>query len=428
MILEKLRRFIEEANASNSTNEKIEVIRKYPELRELFVQVYSPYIRFNATSENVLKYRETLVEIDGHSTYRDIFDLLEALSSRAITGNTALYEVICFINEFHEYETEILLIIDKNLKTRTDVKLINKVFPDLIPSFNVALANKYDDYESKIDFEKDRWFASHKLDGCRCIAVPGNNGYRFFSRTGNEFFTLDKVKEDLDVLDWSVVFDGEICIVDENGNEDFQSVMKEIRKKDHTIHNPRYKIFDILSPKAFESGKSNDILSKRLVELPNVNGLPTIDILEQIPVKSKEHLTEMMAQATEKGWEGLIIRKDVPYVGKRSNDLLKVKKMFDAEYVVISTESGTFRKISKETGLEVEEIMLSRVNIEHKGNIVGVGSGFSIEQREYYHSHPEEIIGKTICVQYFEETKNQDGNISLRFPVVKHIYENGRDT
>ena len=38
-----------------------------------------------------------------------------------------------------------------------------------------------------------------------------------------------------------------------------------------------------------------------------------------------------------------------------------------------------------------------------------------------------DIIGKTITVQYFEETKNQDGGISLRSPTVKHIYDNERD-
>ena len=37
-----------------------------------------------------------------------------------------------------------------------------------------------------------------------------------------------------------------------------------------------------------------------------------------------------------------------------------------------------------------------------------------------------DIIGKTITVQYFEETKNDKGGISLRFPTVKHIYENER--
>ena len=69
--------------------------------------------------------------------------------------------------------------------------------------------------------------------------------------------------------------------------------------------------------------------------------------------------------------------------------------------------------------------MLSQVWIEHKGYEVKVGSGFSQEQRLKYTQEP--IVGKTITVQYFEETSNDKGGISLRFPTVKHIYESERD-
>jgi len=71
--------------------------------------------------------------------------------------------------------------------------------------------------------------------------------------------------------------------------------------------------------------------------------------------------------------------------------------------------------------------MLSKIIIEHKGNDVGVGSGFTMEQRRDYHRNPKEIIGKTVTIQYFEESKNQDGGYSLRFPVLKHVYEELRD-
>ena len=71
--------------------------------------------------------------------------------------------------------------------------------------------------------------------------------------------------------------------------------------------------------------------------------------------------------------------------------------------------------------------MLSAVIVEHKGNKVRVGSGFSIDQRREYFADPSKIMFKTITVQYFEESKNQNGEYSLRFPVIKHVYQNGRD-
>ena len=63
----------------------------------------------------------------------------------------------------------------------------------------------------------------------------------------------------------------------------------------------------------------------------------------------------------------------------------------------------------------------------HKGYEVAVGSGWNQEQRIKYNANPTLIIGKEITVQYFEETKNQKGELSLRFPTVKHVFENGRN-
>jgi DNA ligase-1 len=226
-----------------------------------------------------------------------------------------------------------------------------------------------------------------------------------------------------------MVFDGEVCVVDDNGVEDFQGIMKEIKRKDHTIQNPKYKVFDYLMLDEFDNQKSERKLSDRLSCFNMIYNFSTkelkcIDVLTQWGVESEEHFQELAELATNNNWEGLILRKDCEYKGKRSNDLLKVKKFFDEEYVVKSIETSTHRIIVG--GLEVEEEMLSNVVIEHKGCDVGVGSGFDQSERRKYFKSPELIVGKTITVQYFEETLNQDGCHSLRFPVVKHVYENGR--
>ena len=70
--------------------------------------------------------------------------------------------------------------------------------------------------------------------------------------------------------------------------------------------------------------------------------------------------------------------------------------------------------------------MLSNIIIEHKGNDVGVGSGFSIDQRIEFHADPSKILGKVVTIQYFEESKNKLGEYSLRFPTIKIIHGNER--
>ena len=118
-----------------------------------------------------------------------------------------------------------------------------------------------------------------------------------------------------------------------------------------------------------------------------------------------------------------MLRKDVSYEGKRTKNLLKVKKFHDAEYEVLGWDVDTHEVVRD--GKSESMTMLSQVWIEHKNHLVKVGSGFTQEQRLEYMDGS--IVGKLITVQYFEETHNQEGGISLRFPTVKHIYDSKRD-
>ena len=431
--LKRIQEFVDRLKSTNSTNDKIDIIKEYEEdyiIEKTLKYTYSPFKQFHLTSATVKKNKK----LEPREGYNDLFYLLDALTKRTITGHDAIQYVKGYVQYMDEWQQDLVFcILDKNLKTRTGADLINKAIPKCIPTFKVALANSYDKQKGKVNFDTQTWFASHKLDGVRCLAIVDDNGTcNFFSRQGKTFDTLDVLKNEIESLNLrNIVFDGEVCIVDENGAEDFQGIMKEIKRKDHTIQNPKYKVFDYLMLEEFDNQESKRKLSDRLGNfnmIYNTFGkeLKCIDVLGQWEVESEDHFQELAELATKNNWEGLILRKDCEYKGKRSNDLLKVKKFFDEEYIVKGVENSIHRIIVD--GLEVEEEMLSNVVIEHKGCDVGVGSGFNQEERRLYFNHPDRIIGKTITVQYFEETLNQDGCHSLRFPVVKHIYENGRVT
>ena len=431
--LKRIQDFVDKLKSTNSTNEKIDIIKEYNGdgvIEKVLKYTYSPFKQYHVTSKTCKKNNHI---IDEECGFIDLFELLDDLTNRTYTGHDAIAMVNGYTHQYKDYEDLIYCILDKNLKTRTGADLINKAIPGCVPTFKVALANSYDKQKGKVDFNKQKWFASHKLDGVRCLAIVDENGTcNFFSRQGKTFDTLDTLKNEIEGLNLrNIVFDGEVCVVDENGAEDFQGIMKEIKRKDHTIENPKYKIFDYLMLEEFDTQVSKRSLSDRLGKFNMVYNtfneqLNCIDLLEQWKVESEEHFQELAELATKNNWEGLILRKDCEYKGKRSNDLLKVKKFFDEEYVVKSIETSTHRIIVN--GLEVEEEMLSNVVIEHKGCDVGVGSGFDQSERRKYFKNPELIIGKTITVQYFEETLNQDGCHSLRFPVVKHVYDGIRTT
>ncbi|MDC1282488.1 hypothetical protein N8Z10_00925 [bacterium] len=418
--------FVEQSNATNSNTDKLDVLKTYTQydsVKKALVYTYDTYKQYGVTSKNCKKHSDLM----GHpNTYGDLFLLLDDLNNRICTGHNAIANVNRFVQENKNYEDLIWNIIDRNLKTRSTTSTINKVVPGLIPTFDVALANAYNDKTAKKVDWNDGWYVSRKLDGVRCLTVIDENGdIKFFSRAGKPFLTLDALKPSIQKLGLhNTVLDGEICMTDENGDEDFQGIIKEIKRKDHTINNPHFFVFDMLRLDEFTNMFSETTLSKRLfISELTIENDKYISVLEQLPCSDKV-LEDMMEVSKNGGWEGLMLRKNTTYQGKRSNDILKVKKFHDAEYIVVDLENAVNRVIVE--GKEVDELMLKNVVVEHKGNRVQVGSGFSHEQKRYYYENPNQILGKTITVQYFETTKNDKGEESLRFPVMKGIYEGER--
>jgi DNA ligase-1 len=425
---------VRDLRATSSTIDKQGIIEDYCGhnseasnfAKKILLYTYHPLWQYNVTSDN-LKKKSSL----RGKQYQNFFDLLDDLKNRKITGHDAIGAIHTFIDNYSNkdnIEELIYCIIDKDLKTRAGDKIINKAIPDHIPEFSVALADKFD--PNIVDW-KDGWFVSRKLDGLRLIAIVDNNGdASFYSRTGKSFDTLDIVAggiKDLGIT--NIVFDGELCLIDDNGNEDFQGIMKEIRKKDHTLENPSYKIFDMISHNEFyskkgEKNKPYSIRYSNLNEVMKKNSCFCLSVLEHEQIKSDDDFNGWSGKANINNWEGIMLRADAPYKGKRSKDLLKYKSFYDDEYTVVDVEFGPFRYVKN--GAECEEDMLSCVMIEHKNHIVRVGSGFSIEQRQDLYKNPNKILGKIVTVQYFAESKNQEGGISLRFPTFKVLHGDAR--
>ena len=403
--------------ATSSSTDKVQIIKDAsPFVHKALEYTYNPFKQFYVTSKTCIKNSHLK---ERHSL--DLFEVLDKLMNREVTGHDAIKLVNGLEDE------SIYKIIDKNLDIRAGDKVINKAIPGLIPTFSVALAKEYD---GKCDWQNDNWWASRKLDGVRCLAVVNYEGEcTLYSRMGKELTTLNKVKEAIEATGIiNTVFDGEICLIDENGNEDFQGVMKQLRRKDHQIENPAYMIFDMLHKPNFDNQEGGPILSERLGALRGflTGRFINSDILrytDQFLITDGRHFDKWGQIATDNNWEGFMLRKDVSYEGKRTKNLLKVKKFFDAEYEVIDFDVDDHEVVRD--GKSETLKMLSQVWIEHKGHKVKVGSGWTQDQRLQYMDGS--IVGKIITVQYFEETKNDKGGISLRFPTVKIVHGDKRE-
>ena len=433
----------EQVKGTASTTEKLQLLKDNmsPLLKQIFKDTYDDVNYY------VRKFPETgecgLWTIDDH--YENWHQLLTDLSNKVFTGNDAIEHILQVYNMFARQDQEVLRnILLQNLKIGVSRDNFQKVAP-VFDVYEVSLAEQLADTKG-VDPVDGTYFASRKLDGVRCVAFINNyydeqgifrQDVEFRSRQNKVFTTLGKLKDPVKHMvstlsgekllgEW--VLDGEICILDENGDEHFDWVMKEITRKNHTIENPCYNVFDMLMREEFDMKQESPRFGIRLMSLQELykqHPSDSIRVLKQERLMCQDDFDRWSGYVAEGHWEGFMLRKDVSYQRGRNKDLLKVKKFKDAEYIVEGTMNS---KITYNENGHKEFDACRALLITHKGNTVQVGSGLSKEQRLRWFEHPEEIIGKTITVQYFEETKDsKTGEYSLRFPVLKCVYENGRE-
>jgi ATP-dependent DNA ligase len=417
--------FIESINSTNSNLEKQEILKKYVNdktVTKVLSYTLDPIKQYNVSSKNVKKYKTNKkYSIQEFKTYTNGFKMLDDLSNRTITGNEALKSVNEYIKDLDEkYQDIVYCILDKNLKIRMNAATVNKVYgKNIIKVFEPVLAKEYDPKFNKLD---SGWNISQKLDGVRCLVNvnPVKNTIKAYSRSGKDLHNLEHILKSIpiDKITEPVFLDGEIVYI-ENGKDDFTKTIEIVRRsknkdKIKELDNLHYKIFDIIPEEEFYNTIGVSLFNDRYIRLCTIfENIQKIKIVEQVQY-TDENFEIMNKKVETLGWEGLMIRDNKPYKGKRTRELCKVKKFHDAEYIVTGVINGPFRKIDGETGLEVTIECLSAVIIDYKDT--KVGSGFSIDERQQYYDNPGDIIGKTITVQYFEKTPD-----SLRFPTFKGI-------
>lgn len=431
-IITKLRR-------TTKTNEKKQILLDNKDnvyLREYLKIVYDPFTQYYI--KKIPDYQGqsignlTLSSYVGFEEFKTFFG---RLAKREITGNTAIAHFIDFVKKYEKYSQELInLTILRDVSAGINTSLINSVWSGLLTEFSVALGKALSDKNmTSIQFGGETpSLASTKLDGLRFLAIHDGQKYRGYSRTGKEIQTAKRILDEITTftrhLKEKPVFDGECCIVLDNGVEDFKSIMTEWSRKNHTMENPKYFIFDYLTREEFDSQTSTRIFSERIEQLKkdwlsSNNVYNHLDIVEQIPLQTQDQLTEFREKMEKDGREGVIVRLDREYVGKRSEHIIKIKEFSDAEYKIVDVEIGTIT-FPGENGIDTFTDALTNVIIEHKGTKVSVGSGFSKKQRteEFNGEKSKLLIGSTITIKYFEESQSKDGSWSLRFPTVKALF------
>lgn len=442
--MENVFKTLEKIQRTPSTNDKQLFLRagESTELKTLLKVAYNPFLQFYikkipAPVESSIKsYKEN---------YSEFLNLLVALSKRTITGNLAISKVAEFLGHCGDLERKWYAgILQKDLKIGLAYKGINKVFPKLVPTYEVMLAEKIPSEDLNLNTAKalkllpQEMVCQYKIDGYRLnIYRPTKNEVVIRTRNGKIVSGYKNLEESARRLPEGYVYDGEIVdpkLFDwiksnsENGlntvNRDlFSSVMRHAFSKEENKEGI-FNVFDVVKLDDWQKCAKTEPYVARLVTLTkifskcgNLNDIvlvPTSRIYNKSSKADLEEIVETFHNVLSIGWEGLMIKDaNAPYMWKRTKALLKMKLMDTIDLTVTDVYEG----IGKYTG------MLGGVYVNYKGKPLGVGSGFNEQQRRDFWDNPNEILGKTIEIAYQAISHNKLGEESVSFPVFKGIRE-----
>lgn len=421
----KFKKFVNEMQATCSRSAKMEVLDKYrddPDIRYLLLFIYNPYIttgisdkklsrNVEACMVNLREYFKLAYEL----RYADDLKLLLEFVKMHNTGSDTVISVVqSFCRDLPLDVRDLFCdIVTKNLQLGVDAKTINKVIPGLIPEFSVMLANKYFDNPSVVDGK--HFVLTTKIDGGRIIALKEDNNVSFYTRAGQKYEGLVDLEQELAELPFNnICFDGEITLLDRGfltSKDQYKETMK-ITRKDGEKHGVKMLVFDVMTASQFRNKNCDTPYYERRNRLDRLFETHHMTFFEKLPVlydgSDTSQILDWLNYNVDNDEEGVMINiADAPYEFKRTNALLKVKRMNDIDLEIIGFEEGSNRHAGR----------LGALLVSYKDNIVKVGSGFSDELRDEIWAHRDDWLGRTITVQYFEETTNQSGGVSLRFPV-----------
>ena len=239
---------------------------------------------------------------------------------------------------------------------------------------DVLLANIY---QHGIDLQQ--YLVSEKFDGVRAVW----DGKSFHTRTGRVIAAPAWFTQGFP----STPLDGELWLA----HGKFDALSGAVRKDvpiDDEWRGISYLVFELPNAKGTFEARA-----KRIVEIVKQANTPHLKVVAQFRVKDETELNIRLNQVVAKGGEGLMLhRADALYVTGRSDVLLKLKLIYDAEAAVVAHTAGCGKYKGKLGTLVVETA---------EGVRFKLGTGFSDAQRE----HPPKI-GSVVTYTYRDKTLN----------------------
>ena len=250
-------------------------------------------------------------------------------------------------------------------------------------------------------------FIQPKLDGIRCYITKDGA----FSRNNKRFYSVDHILSELEGFfadNPDFILDGELY--NHEFKDNFNKIVSLVRKQETTYESVmfvQFHMYDILKDEEdLDNYEYRSALIKRVLQDYN---LSSVKAVETLPVATNDEVESYHNTFKDQGYEGSIVRNDVPYKYGRSPHLMKVKDWSDTEITVTGFVEGK-GKFSGGLG--------KFLGTDSEGREVEVPwPTLTILERQAIWENKEDYLGKLVTFEYFERTPAG----AYRFPRAKTV-------
>ena len=408
---------------TSSILKKLEILKSYEneeDVKDFFFYTLNDY------NYGIKNLKDVVICESSSVTFSNMISLLEELRNHEVTGNAAIKKVLELLSSCDESSRDIFLcMLQKKTRCGVSVKLVNKVWPNLISvSAKLMKARPYSQKNlNNIEFPA---ISQRKCDGARCLAIINDGDVKLISSSSNEYYDLNALREEVNYFGDNIVLDGELLVVDSHekvlSRKEGNGILN--RSLHNTISNEdadmvRYVIWDIIPINDYNNDVGTEPYYKRFSEMTKIvekNNLKRISVVESKIVYSKEDALSHFREMIGRGEEGTILKNlSTVWENKKSKNCVKFKIILQSTLKMIEFIEGS-EKYTGSLGAILCESSEGKVQVK-------VGSGFTDDDRKNIWQHRNEYRNKFIEIESNGIILAEDGTYSLFLPRFVEIRE-----
>lgn len=321
-------------------------------------------------------------------------------------------------------EEQVLLEVTSKVNKQYDLGYTTTIPTE--KKFEVSLANKYQDRIAKSK-EEFPYVCQPKLDGLRVYSknLEHSGTIKFYSRKHKEFKSVPHLSEDPIIRALydrypDLILDGELY--NHELKSDFNKIVSLVKKTKPTEQDLKeskamiqFNCFDCFfgdRPELTYIERNTELASvvasleedhpeSSLIFVSSSGIVPASQYFPIQTLNSREEVEAKIKEYINQGFEGIMLKKDVPYTFGRSNDLLKYKYFKDEEYEIIDIEDG-------------------------KGNLAGIASAIWFKTKNGQTFKAGATGTQEYCQELFRNKDSVIGKLgTVKFQELTPVDENG---